>query len=138
MEKEFIRKVTNRTWEEKKALCEEWKKSVKTKSKFCKEHAIPLATFFPWCNRLWPVTKKERSNIVPVKIKSTNLPFLEVSSEQTPIELILVNGATVRFKLTIKNLVPFIQELSHAITNYTVIKFGCLGSQLISDDQLMG
>lgn len=116
MDKELKRKVTPRTWDEKKALCEEWKSSGKTKSDFCKEHNIPLATFFRCCNRLWPVSKKAKSNILPVKIIN-NTPFISSSSpQQTDIELILDNGAMIRFKLSIKNLVPFIQELSHAIT----------------------
>ena len=38
MEIKTKRKITIRSCEEKKALCEEWKNSGKSKSTFCKEH----------------------------------------------------------------------------------------------------
>ena len=109
------RKVTIRTREEKQALCEQWKASGKTKSYFCKENNIPLASFFPWCNKLWPELKESAPNILPVKIINKNASISNTQVEQTDVELLLGTNTTIRFKLPIKNLVTFIQELSHAV-----------------------
>lgn len=116
MEVKTKRKVTVRTWEEKKAICERWKASGRTKHEFCKDNDIPIASFFPWCNKLWPEAKTQETDLLPVKIinKSQSLPNEELP--QTDIELIFEEGPKIRFKLPIKNLVTFIQELSHAVT----------------------
>jgi hypothetical protein len=113
MEKDIKRKVT-RTLEEKKALCEEWKASGKTKSNFCKEKNIPLATFFPWCKKFTD-TKKEVPNILPVKIINKAQVLAKAAIDQTEIELHLGSSTVVRFKLPMKEIVTFIQELSHAV-----------------------
>jgi hypothetical protein len=113
---ESKRKVTIRTLEEKKALCEEWKTSGKTKREFCKENNIPIASFFPWCNKLLAESKKQEANLFPVKI--INKPSISSNEPvtQTEIEISFENGLAVHFTLPIKELVTFIQELSHAIT----------------------
>jgi hypothetical protein len=116
MEVKSKRKVTVRTWEEKKILCEQWKNSGKTKREFCKDNNIPIASFFPWCDKLWPETKKEKTDLLPVKIINKNQTISNAEILQTDIELIFGEGPKIRFKLPIKNLVTFIQELSHAVT----------------------
>lgn len=107
------RKTVIRTWETKKALCEEWKASGKTKTDFCREKNIGLSTFYSWCNQLWPEQKKERL-FLPLQVKK--MPSIESTKaqDQTDVELILSNGNLLRFKLPIKNLITFIQELMHA------------------------
>lgn len=115
MEIEKKRKAKQRSWEEKKLLCEQWKASGKSKQEFCKENDIPIASFFPWCNKLWPKLKKQEINLSPVKIVNKSSRSSDSQLTQTEIELHLGSGSIIRFKLPIKNLVTFIQELSHAV-----------------------
>jgi hypothetical protein len=116
MKVESKRKVTKRTWEERKALCEQWKASGKSKREFCRENNIPIASFFPWCDKLWPQPKKHTANLLPIKLITTPSVASENQAMQTEIELnVAEGGPIIRFKLSIKNLVPFIQELSHAV-----------------------
>jgi hypothetical protein len=115
MEIELKRKI-KRTWEEREALCEQWKSSGKTKREFCRENDIPIASFFSWCSKLSLKPKKPVVNLLPIKLINTS-PVETEKVTQTEIELNLgEGGAIIRFKLPIKNLVTFIQELSHAIT----------------------
>lgn len=105
-----------RSWEEKKTLCEQWKASGKSKRDFCKENNIPIATFFPWCNKLWPGSKKSSSNLLPIKLIDGSSLASESQGSQTEIELILGEGsAKIHFKLSNKKLITFIQELLHAV-----------------------
>ena len=110
------RKIKNlvKSKEERQILCEEWKKSGKSKIEFCKEINIPLGTFTHWCKKLWPSAKK-RAAMVPVKIVNNHLTFAENKVEDTEVRLEIRN-TNVCFKLPIKNLVTFIQKLSHAVT----------------------
>ena len=102
-----------RSWDEKKILCEEWKISNKSKRDFCKEKNIPIATFFAWCNKLWPEEKKASRQLLPVKIKPCD--FTD-KSDQTEFEIILLNGSKLHFRLATKKIVSFIKELSDAAT----------------------
>ena len=105
MEIESNRKVKKRSWEEKKALCEQWKTSGKSKREFCRENNIPIASFFPWCDKLWPKPKKHTANLLPVKLIKTPPVVPGNQAIQTEVELNLAEGGpTIRFKLPIKNL----------------------------------
>ena len=115
MENESARKMTKRTWEERKALCEQWEASGKSKRAFCRENNIPIASFFPWCNKFLTEPEKQETNMVPLKI-ITPSPEIETKKLETELELTIEGGHTIRFKLPLNHLVTFIQELSHAVT----------------------
>lgn len=115
MEVELKRKVTKRSCEERKALCEEWKASGKSKREFCRENNIPIASFFPWCNKFLRGSGEQEINMVPLKIIK-QAPDMEPKKLEIELELAIEGGHKLRFKLPIKQLVTLIQELSHAVT----------------------
>ena len=113
MTEEIKNKGRDRLKEEKQKLCDQWKVSGKSKTQFCKEIGLPLGTFAHWCKQVYPPLKKN-SDILPVKIINKH-PVSQEDTEKTKI-IVSMGNTTISFKLTIKNLVPFIQELSHAVT----------------------
>lgn len=115
MEVKLKRKVTKRSNEERKALCEQWKVSGKSKREFCKENNIPIASFFPWCVKFLTESGKQETNMVPVKM-ITQPAGMETQKLDTELELTIGGDHKLRFKLPIRQLVTFIQELSHAVT----------------------
>lgn len=101
------------TWEDKKRYCEKWKASGESKSQFCKNQGLALATFYGWCIKLWPPSKNK--NFSPVKILNKKIPTEQpIQYEHTTIEVTLANQTSIRFKLPIHTLTGFIQELSYA------------------------
>lgn len=105
-------KKSKLNWADKKAMCEQWKASGKTKSQFCKEQGIPLQTFWAWCDRLWPCPKKQSqlAKVIVVDKKNTAKEELNL----TTVEMILPNQAIIRFKLPNQEIAMFVQEMCHA------------------------
>src|SRR5690348_15526883 len=96
---------------EQKALCEQWKASGIKREEFCKKHGVPASTFYGWCNKLWPTKKFEKSSFVPIipLIKRPN----HISVEQSTLEISLPSQILVKISLPLRDIVTFIQELSH-------------------------
>ena len=99
---------------EQKTLCEQWKISGINRGKFCKEHGIPTSTFYGWCNKLWQTKKLKKPSFVPV-IPLIKLPN-QMSVEQSILEISLPSQIRVKVSLPSRDVVTFIQELSHAAT----------------------
>lgn len=104
----------NRTWEEKKILCEQWKVSGKSKAKFCKEQDIALQTFWTWCEKLWPKAKKQNQLARVLVVNEKKLEQDE--SKQTMVEIVLPNNGIIRFSLPINKIALLMQEIFHANT----------------------
>lgn len=73
------------TWEEKVEICERWRCSGLSKTKFCKKNQLILSTFCGWCNRLWP------------KVQSHQLCQVAVLSSTKKQEMI--SPITIEFNL---------------------------------------
>lgn len=102
------------TREEKEALCKEWKASGMKRKQFCETKGILLTTFYSWGKQLWPAKKKrEVANILPAVAKGDTPSTL---GQLTCVEVCLSNRAVVRLTLTTNKVIPFIEELSHAVT----------------------
>lgn len=99
---------------EQKVLCEQWKASGLKREQFCKKHAIPTSTFYGWCKKLWPTDKINKSTFLPIVplAKETR----QYNIEESTLELNLPGQIVVKVTLPLKDIVAFIQELSHAAT----------------------
>ena len=113
IENKQVPRVKRRSQEEKRALCESWRISGKKISAFCKEQGFSTSTFHGWLNKLSIREPKiKKMHLKPVIVKDN---FLKVNGmEQTLIEVVLPNQVILRLKLSLKELIPFIQELSYA------------------------
>lgn len=110
-----LKKIVNHyTIEEKQKLCEQWKISGKTKSQFCKEHGIALATFYGWCTNFLPSSKKEKTNLLPIKIVNEK-KIVKRDDIETTLEIKITSQMLVCLRLPVKNVVGFIQELANAV-----------------------
>lgn len=99
------------TWEEKKAICEQWKKSGKSQNTFCKEHDIAPQTFWTWCKKIWPQKQNQLTRVLVVDKKN-----LGEEPIHTMIEIALPNNGLIRFSLPINKIASLIQEICHANT----------------------
>jgi hypothetical protein len=109
---EKIHDIKKLNWKGKRAICEQWKLSGKSKAQFCKEQRLSLQTFWGWCDRLWPRLNKKGRDLAPVRIINKN--DLIKNTSQATLEISLPNQSLIHCKLSIKQLALFIQELSHA------------------------
>lgn len=100
------------TWDEKKALCEQWKKSGKSQNTFCKEQGIAPQTFWTWCQKLWPQKKNQLARVLVVDKKNVE----PEEQMHTMIEIALPNNGIIRFSLPINKIASLMQEICHANT----------------------
>jgi hypothetical protein len=110
------RSMINRlSWEEKAELCKRWKESGIERGEFCKQRGLALATFYGWCNQMWPRSnKKDHSQLTPVRIVNHTNETHEMG--QLVLELSLPNQAMARLKLPLSSIGKLIQELCYAAT----------------------
>jgi hypothetical protein len=102
-------------WEEKVEICKRWKESGVERGEFCKKHNIALATFYGWCEKVWPrVDKVSHSPLSPVRI--VNQVDEGQEDDQLVLELSLPNQAMARIKFPLSSMSKLIQELCHATT----------------------
>ena len=109
-------RATNKlSWEEKVELCNRWKESGMERGAFCKQHGVAFATFYGWCEKIWPRSNENNhSQLSPVRIVH---PANESQGEdQLVLELSLPNQAVARIKLPLSSMSKLIQELCHATT----------------------
>jgi transposase-like protein len=103
--------------DERRALCQQWKTSGLSRSKFCRQHGVALSSFHHWLNgkRLEGarLNLKNNQDWVPVTVKKRPDPITE---EPLLLEMILPNQ--IRLKLTVASskINTIIEELSHANT----------------------
>jgi transposase-like protein len=107
--------INKLSWEEKVELCNRWQESGIGRRAFCKQHGVAFATFYGWCNKIWPrSTKKKRSPLSPVRIVNTTNETHEEG--QLILELSFPNQAMARIKLPLSSMGKLIQELCYAAT----------------------
>jgi hypothetical protein len=100
------------TWEEKKSICEQWKKSGKSQNTFCKEQGIAPQTFWTWCKKLWPKKQNQLTRVLVVDKKNLE----QEEPIHTMIEIALPNNGIIRFSLPINKIASLMQEIFHANT----------------------
>jgi transposase-like protein len=110
------RKTRTYTEQERKTLCEEWRKSELNRNAFCKKHGVPESTFYTWHSRYFPSLTKKRAKIAG---STSFMPLIPVVKEQLTdnkaiIEITLPNRTVLNVNLTLSQLSQFIQEVSHA------------------------
>jgi len=107
--------INKLSWEEKVEFCKRWKESGMERGEFCKQHGLALATFYGWCEKVWPRTrKKNHSALSPVRI--VNHINKNQEEDQVILELSLPNQAMARIKLPLSSMSKLIQELCYATT----------------------
>ena len=101
------------SWDEKVSLCNHWKGSGLSKTRFCKRHQLVFSTFCGWCDRLWP--KKRNNQLCQVAVvdapneKSRNSLMMHV-------ELNFPNQVSAKIDLSGHQVFGLIKELIHATT----------------------
>lgn len=95
-----------------KNFCCEWEASSLSKTKFCKMRGIPIGVFYAWYRRYKNRTEA-KATFAPVTLSSA--PLIERENKMQ-IEIRLQNHAQLFINMRESRLIPFIQELCHAIT----------------------
>jgi transposase-like protein len=100
--------------QEKRDYYKAWESSGMHKSRFCKEHGLPVDAFYCWHKMFRKRSlSAESKQFSPVIIKHTS-PNLQ--QNMTQLELQLPNQTKLLITLRENQLVSFIQELCHAVT----------------------
>lgn len=113
--KVIVRKKQKLSLEAKRELCKAWAASGESKKAFCQKHGLTSSAFYRWQNAVSKEKKQtQQRDFVPI----IHLPKKDIieESKKTVIEVILPNQAIIRMTLPMVGVVPFIQELCHAVT----------------------
>lgn len=109
-------KTSELSWEEKIALCEQWKMSGVKKSHFCKQNKLAPSTFYGWCQKLWS-SHKTSNELCAVRVvgnkKQSVLPSQDMMIN---VELNFAGQVLMRVDLSEAQIKEMIKELSHATT----------------------
>lgn len=120
------------TWEDKRKLCEAWKKTNLSRNAFIKKHSLPHA-FHYWCNKLWPGKKLSTNHTKNVSLADSatdNEQWMQVIPTETPkVQCLLptdkpetikvalrCNNIDLKVNIPIEQIITFIKELANATT----------------------
>jgi hypothetical protein len=99
------------SWEEKKAFCKQWERSGLSKSQFCREQSLSLATFCGWFNQIALRSTQETDSLfTPIRTVAK-----EEVEKEIRVELLLSNQAIARITIPTLKLGSAMKELCHAI-----------------------
>lgn len=98
--------------EEKKKYWEEWKKSGRPKTAFCKEKGISTASFYRWSNIGSNIKKRDKgAGLYEVKVVGKEGEGLKNAID---VKMKLPNGTILKMKLVENNLLRLIKGLNDA------------------------
>ena len=105
---------TKFTDEEKRSYCLKWKRSGQSKAAFCQSVGISKSAFYSWCYQFQQDLSEPPSNTLFSPITLNASATLEEALIQ--LEICLPNQTKILISMQKLSLIPFIQELGHAIT----------------------
>ena len=113
---------------EKLVLCQQWHASCQTKSAFCQQHNLSIASFSKWSRKYLLENNQVPTNNAHEKCDITSagahqesscfqtIDIMAVNDNHQRINILLPNGVQLLIPFTIENISQLMKELCHADT----------------------
>ena len=105
--------ITTLSLEEKQGYCESFERSGLSKAEFCRAQNIKVTDFYYWYKQFRKQTSKADNSFLPLMVKPTD-SLMDKPTVQ--LEIKLANQIQVVLSMGEAGVIPFIQELSCAVT----------------------